>query len=54
MSLAMLLDHVGQTEAARAVESAVTADLATRGTTVRSTAEIGDALTALALAELTP
>lgn len=54
MSLAMLLDHVGQTEAARAVESAVTADLATRGTTVRSTTEIGDALTALALAELTP
>ena len=54
MSLAMLLDHVGQTEAARAVESAVTADLATRGTTVRSTTEIGDALTALALAELAP
>ena len=54
MSLAMLLDHVGQVAAARAVESAVTADLATRGTSVRSTAEIGDALTALALAELTP
>ena len=54
MSLAMLLDHVGQVAAARAVESAVTADLATRGTSVRSTAEIGDALTVLALAELTP
>lgn len=54
MSLAMLLDHVGQIAAARAVESAVTADLATRGTSVRSTAEIGNALTALALAEMTP
>lgn len=54
MSLAMLLDHVGQVAAARAVESAVTADLATRGTSVRSTADIGDALTALALAEMTP
>jgi len=50
MSLAMLLDHVGEAEAARWVETAVAADLETRGSTVRSTAQIGDALAAGALA----
>ena len=50
MSLAMLLDHVGATEAAAWVETAVAADLAARGDSVRSTSEIGDALAAGALA----
>lgn len=49
MSLAMLLDHVGQREAAAWVEQAVEADLAQRGSSVRSTSEIGDALAAGAL-----
>lgn len=46
MSLAMLLEHVGEVEAARWVEAAVAADLASRGSAVRSTSEIGDALAA--------
>jgi 3-isopropylmalate dehydrogenase len=50
MSLAMLLDHVGEADAAAWVESAVAADLASRGSSVRSTSEIGDALAAAALA----
>jgi 3-isopropylmalate dehydrogenase len=50
MSLAMLLDHVGESAAAVWVESAVAADLAVRGDSVRSTSEIGDALAAGALA----
>ncbi len=44
MSLAMLLDHVGASEAALAVEQAVAADLASRADDPRSTAQIGDAL----------
>jgi len=44
LSLAMMLDHLGEQEAAMAVEKAVTDDLATRGTAVRSTSEIGAAL----------
>ena len=51
MSLAMLLDHVGQAEAAAWVEAAVAADLESRGDSVRSTSEIGDALAAGALAQ---
>ena len=51
MSLAMLLDHVGLVEASAWVERAVAADLASRGTAVRTTSEIGDALTAGAVAE---
>ena len=51
MSLAMLLDHVGLVEASAWVERAVAADLASRGSAVRSTSEIGDALTAGAVAE---
>ena len=50
MSLAMLLDHVGQAGAAASVEAAVAEDLATRGSAVRSTSAIGDSLAALALA----
>jgi 3-isopropylmalate dehydrogenase len=41
LSLAMMLDHLGEQEAAMAVEKAVTDDLATRGDAVRSTSEIG-------------
>ncbi len=44
MSIAMLLDHLGQTQAAADVEKAVAADLLTRGDKKRSTVEIGDAL----------
>jgi 3-isopropylmalate dehydrogenase len=50
MSLAMLLDHVGQAEAAAWVEAAVAADLESRGASVRSTSDIGDALAAGAIA----
>ncbi len=50
MSLAMLLDHVGEATAAGWVESAVATDLSTRGSAARSTSEIGDALAAGAVA----
>jgi 3-isopropylmalate dehydrogenase len=50
MSLAMLLDHVGESDAAAWVESAVSSDLSARGSSVRSTSEIGDALAAGAVA----
>jgi 3-isopropylmalate dehydrogenase len=46
LSVAMLLDHLGQSEAAAAVEAAVAADLAERGTAQRSTSAIGDAIAA--------
>jgi len=41
LSVAMLLDHLGLTDESRRVEAAVAADLAERGTRVRSTAEVG-------------
>ena len=44
MSVAMMLDHLGLSDAARDVEGAVAADLATRGDKKRGTTEIGDAL----------
>jgi 3-isopropylmalate dehydrogenase len=44
LSVAMLLDHLGHEKAARTVEAAVEADLETRGTAIRTTSEIGDAL----------
>jgi 3-isopropylmalate dehydrogenase len=44
MSVAMMLDHLGLSAAAREVETAVAADLAVRGDKKRSTAEVGDAL----------
>ena len=46
LSVAMLLEHLGHTEQARRVEAAVAADLAGRGTAVRSTSQVGDALLA--------
>jgi 3-isopropylmalate dehydrogenase len=46
LSVAMLLDHLGHEKAARQVEAAVEADLSERGSVVRSTSEIGDALAA--------
>ncbi|CAB5040395.1 unannotated protein [freshwater metagenome] len=42
----MLLEHVGQNQAAMWVEAAVSDDLASRGDSVRSTSAIGDALAA--------
>ena len=50
MSLAMLLEHVGESEAAGWLEAAVASDLASRADSVRSTSQIGDALAAGALA----
>lgn len=44
MSVAMLLEHIGATDAALDVENAVAKDLASRGTQTRSTSQIGDAL----------
>ena len=46
LSVAMLLDHLGLTEQSQRVEAAVAADLAERGTRVRSTAEVGRELAA--------
>jgi 3-isopropylmalate dehydrogenase len=45
-STALLLDHLGLPDAARRVETAVAADLAERGSTPRTTAEIGSAIAA--------
>jgi 3-isopropylmalate dehydrogenase len=47
MSVAMMLDHLGLSQAARDVEAAVAKDLATRGDAKRSTTQVGDALLAL-------
>jgi len=47
MSVAMLLDHMGLSDAAREVERAVAQDLLNRGDQKRSTTEVGDALLAL-------
>jgi 3-isopropylmalate dehydrogenase len=44
LSVAMLLDHLGHDKAAAEVEAAVAADLAERGSAVRSTSQVGDAL----------
>ena len=46
MSLALLLDFVGEEAKAARVEAAVEADLASRGDAARSTSQIGDALAA--------
>jgi 3-isopropylmalate dehydrogenase len=46
MSVAMMLDHLGLSDAARDVERAVAADLVSRGDKKRSTSEVGDALVA--------
>ena len=46
LSVALLLDHLGLADASAKVTAAVTADLAGRGTTTRSTSRIGDAIAA--------
>jgi 3-isopropylmalate dehydrogenase len=46
LSVATMLEHLGAVEAAREIETAVAADLKTRGQTVRSTSQIGDDLAA--------
>lgn len=46
MSVAMLLDHMGLTDAARDVERAVAEDLAARGDAKRSTSAVGEAIMA--------
>ena len=46
LSAAMLLEHVGRVQDARAVERAVAADLAGRGHSARSTSGVGDAIAA--------
>jgi 3-isopropylmalate dehydrogenase len=46
LSTALLLDHLGLPAAAARVTAAVTADLASRGTTKRLTSEVGDAIAA--------
>ena len=46
MSVAMMLNHLGFSDAARDVEWAVAADLLVRGDKKRSTSEVGDALVA--------
>ena len=49
LSLAMLLDHVGETDASRWVEEAVIAYLSARDGVRRRTTEVGDALAGLAI-----
>jgi len=44
LSVALLLDHIGQTDASARVSAAVSADLAARGTAPRSTTQVGDAI----------
>ena len=44
LSIAMMLNHLGEHKAAQDVENAVARDLAARGDKKRSTSEIGDAL----------
>ncbi|WP_194411349.1 3-isopropylmalate dehydrogenase [Microbacterium cremeum] len=46
LSVALLLDHLGQRDEARRVTAAVEEDLAERGDSARTTAQIGDAIAA--------
>ncbi|WP_392425667.1 3-isopropylmalate dehydrogenase [Barrientosiimonas humi] len=46
LSVAMLLAYLGRDDEARRIEEAVSADLAERGRTPRSTTEVGDAIAA--------
>jgi 3-isopropylmalate dehydrogenase len=48
LSMAMLLEHVGEEEAAGWVQSAVAEDLLARGGQPRGTSEVGDSLAVLA------
>jgi 3-isopropylmalate dehydrogenase len=50
LSVALLLDHFGLTDAAGRVENAVAADLAARGEAPRGTAQVGDAIAAIVAA----
>ncbi len=50
MSLAMLLDHLGEAQAASWVETAVAHDLANRPVQARSTSEVGDSIIAAMVA----
>lgn len=45
-SMVLLLDHLGRHDDARRIERAVSADIASRGATARSTSQIGDAVLA--------
>jgi 3-isopropylmalate dehydrogenase len=47
MSVAMMLNHLGLSDAARDVEAAVATDLLNRGDAKRSTTDVGAALVAL-------
>ena len=44
LSVAMLLEHLGRRDEALRVEQAVASDLRTRGSTTRSTSQVGDAI----------
>jgi 3-isopropylmalate dehydrogenase len=46
LSVALMLEHLGHTDAAATITAAVEADLAERGSTPRSTSEVGDAIAA--------
>lgn len=46
LSAALLLEHLGHTDAAMRVQKAVESDIATRGTAPRPTSDIGDAIAA--------
>lgn len=46
LSVAIMLDHFGYADAAKRINTAVSEDLARRGSTTRSTSEIGDAIVA--------
>ena len=47
MSVALLLAHVGETDAAARVDKAVAEHLASRGDARRSTSEVGDRILSL-------
>ncbi|MCU1542186.1 MAG: 3-isopropylmalate dehydrogenase [Microbacteriaceae bacterium] len=51
LSVALLLDHLGQADAAARVTAAVSADLAARGTQPRATSVVGDAIVTLLTTE---
>ncbi|MBT1003204.1 3-isopropylmalate dehydrogenase [Paenarthrobacter sp. DKR-5] len=46
LSAGLLLEHLGHGDAARRIQAAVRADIDTRGTAVRPTAQVGDAIAA--------
>ena len=48
LSVAMLLDHLGRSKDAFRVERAVASDLSGRGTAIRTTSQVGDAIAAIA------